>query len=292
MNRYDLFFIGLLIAMVAVSLPVFLGPPLPLTILLLILYVVTLFAFSFAHGVQTFGRRLVSVLFGITILVTYLMEWLGTHFGFPFGHYYYTNRLGPLLLEVPVVIPIQWFNMLYVCCIMTSIILFRAFNLETGGDGTSAQSLKLVVPRILATSIVTGLFMVSWDFINDPYMVGVGTWVWTDPTEFFGLAFSDIPLSNFLGWVFTSALTVLLFDLYRHRYQGVLRWVGGSPSESANILVTVPYLYAFIFQAVNGIAAGVFTLDSLIGWAPILLAAVSMGLAACLTVLRYLRIRS
>jgi len=92
---------------------------------MLILYVAFFFGFSFTHGLQTLGGRAISVFFGITALTTYVMEWLGTHFGIPFGHYYYTNQLGPLLMDVPIVIPIQWFNVLYVCYLMTNIILTR-----------------------------------------------------------------------------------------------------------------------------------------------------------------------
>jgi len=293
MNRWTTFFTGLLIVMMAVSLSVFLGPPLPVAILLLILYVVTFFTFSFTHGIRTLGAKGVSVFFGITAVVTYLMEWLGTHFGWPFGHYYYTNRLGPLLMEVPVVIPIQWFNMLYVCYIMVNIILAGGNRVEGQREPGGTEELRLSdpLPRIVATSIAVGLLMVSWDFINDPYMVGVGTWVWTDPTEFFGLAFQGIPLSNFIGWVFTSAVTVVLFELYRHRHRLPLRWVGDRLSEPANILVIVPYLLAFVIQAANGTVAGVFSLEALAGWAPIALGATTMSLATIATLVRYLQLR-
>lgn len=294
MKRPTLIFTVLLLVMMVVSLPVFLDLPLSVTILLLILYVMTLFAFSFTHGTQTFGVRTITVFFAITAVVTYVMEWLGTHFGFPFGHYYYTNRLGPLLMDVPIVIPVQWFNILYVCYIMVNIILAGGNRAEGQQEPVATQELRLSspVPRILTTSIAAGLFMVAWDFINDPYMVGVGTWVWTDPTEFFGLAFQGIPLSNFIGWVFTAALTALLFELYRHRYKVALKWVADTVSEPANILVIVPYLYALFFQAISGIVAGVFTFDSIAGWAPIAVAAASMGLATIATVVRYLRLRS
>ncbi len=294
MKRPTLFFTGLLVLMLATSLPVFLGLPLPMTILLLILYVVILFVFSFTHGIQTLGIRAISVLLGITVVVTYLMEWLGTHFGVPFGHYYYTNQLGPLLMEVPFVIPIQWFNMLYVCYIMVNIIVAGGNRVEDKEDSMKAAESRLpyVLPRVVVTSILVGLFMVSWDFINDPYMVGVGSWVWTEPTEFFGLAFQDIPLSNFIGWVFTSVVTILLFDLYRHLYRVPLMWVQENASETANILIIVPYLHALFFQAVNGVLAGVFSVESVAGWAPIALAAVCMGLATTATVARYQRLRS
>ena len=293
MNRQNTLAISLLVIMVVVSLPAFFGLPLPIIILMLALYVATLIAFSFVHGAQTLGLRGVSALFCITVIVTYLMEWLGTHFGIPFGHYYYTDQLGPLLLEVPVVIPLQWFNMMYACYIMTNIILSRA---SRGGEESHGKAEKLalaaVFPRVVITSIIVGLLMVSWDFINDPYMVGLGSWVWTSPNEFFGLMLFGIPLSNFLGWVFTSAVTILLFELFRHRSIKMLPRAKNDTQAPALLLVLVPYLYALIYQVTSGVLAGVFSLASVNGWGPIVLAAVCMGIAAAVTVLNRGRTRS
>lgn len=51
------------------------------------------------------------------------MERIGTHYGIPFCHYYCTDQLGLLLMDVPIVIPLQWFNMMYACYIITNVIL-------------------------------------------------------------------------------------------------------------------------------------------------------------------------
>jgi uncharacterized membrane protein len=279
MDRSNLIPVIFLILMIVVVLPSFLGPPLYLMVIMLTLHVAFFFGFSFTHGYQTLGGKAISVFFGITFVVTYVMEWLGTHFGVPFGHYYYTNQLGPLLMDVPVVIPVQWFNMLYVCYIMAKVILKR------NNDGVSAS---ISFQRILLSSVVVGLFMVSWDFINDPYMVGVGSWVWTAPMEFFGLAFQGIPLSNFLGWVFTSALTVLLVDLYRRQDRESVKKFMDNITEPINGLILVPYLFAFVIQTISGITVGVFSFSIATTLVPIGLALVCMGLATVLTGWRFL----
>ena len=290
MSRQNALAISLLIAMVAVSLPAFFGLPLHIVILLLLLYATTLIAFSFVHGVQTLGLRGVSALFCITVIVTYLMEWVGTHYGIPFGHYYYTDQLGSLLMDVPIVIPLQWFNMMYACYIMTNIILSGGKREgETIPSKSGEWTLSTAFPRMVVTSIIVGLFMVSWDFINDPYMVGLGSWVWTSPTEFLGLMLFGIPLSNFLGWVLTSAVTILLFELYAYRRGLTQKRVTDIKSGPAILLVLVPYLYALIYQATSGVLAGVFSLPSMYGWGPIVLATVCMGLAATLTMLSHRR---
>jgi uncharacterized membrane protein len=282
MDRSNAIPIGFLILMIMVVLPSFFGPPLYVMIIILSLFVAFFFGFSFTHGYQTLGGKAISVFLGITVVVTYVMEWLGTHFGIPFGNYYYTNNLGPLILDVPIVIPIQWFNALYVCYIMANITLSRS------GNGMSASLLK----QILLTSIITGLFMVSWDFINDPYMVGVGSWVWTSPIEFFGLTFYGIPLSNFLGWVFTSALTVFLFDLYRNQDADAFHRFIEKVAEPINGLVLVPYLYLLVVPVTSGFVAGLFSFSVATTLAPIGLASVTMGFAALLTAWRFNRIRT
>lgn len=283
-----------LILMVAVSLPVLLSPPLYVMIIMLILYVAFFFGFSFTHGFYTFGGKAISVFFVITALTTYVMEWLGTHFGIPFGHYYYTNQLGPLLMDVPIVIPIQWFNMLYVCYIMANITLGR-YGVKVGGSesGNFEDTRRSVrFWQILLISVVVGLFMVSWDFINDPYMVGVGSWVWTDPMEFFALTFYGIPLSNFLGWILTGAIAVFLFELYTHQNREPVRNSADKAAEPINALVLVPYLYQLFVQVSSGVVAGVFSFGSTTTLVPIGLALVTMGFSALSTAWRFNQIRS
>jgi uncharacterized membrane protein len=288
MNRENALLVTLLIAMMAVSLPAFFGLPLPIKILLLILFVVILSAFGFTHGAQTLGQRGIIVFFTISALVTYLMEWLGTHYGIPFGNYFYTNQLGPMFMDVPIVIPVQWFNILYVSYIMTDIIVsgIESRKGKAKHDNVEESKLSKAFPRMLLISVIVGLLMVSWDFINDPYMVGVGMWVWTDPTEFLGLVLFSIPLSNFLGWILTSVIAVLLFELYWHHSDDISRKT--TNMKHARILVLVPYLYMLVFQAINGIVSGVFSAAAIEGLGPILLASASMGLAIAVTSWSYL----
>jgi uncharacterized membrane protein len=290
MNLHDLLPVTLLLLMMAVSLPALFGLPIEVMIILLILYVVVLSAFSFVHGAQTLGKKEIVVFFCITALVTYLMEWFGTHFGVPFGHYYYTNRLGATLMEVPLTIPFQWFNILYASYIMSQVLVSGLRKREDQAE--EGQLLSKAYPRMIITSIIVGLFMVSWDFVNDPYMVGAGMWVWTDPGEFFGLMLFGIPLSNFLGWVLTGAIAVLVFELYGHLSNRLPRDSVATHTESGKLLALVPYVYVYIFQALSGLGSGVFSLMSKEGWGPIVLAAIGGGIATIATGWGYLQTQS
>jgi uncharacterized membrane protein len=291
MNKHTMLSTALLVIMIAVSLPAFIGLSMEITIILLILYVVILSSFSFIHGAQMLGKKQIFVFFCIAVIVTYLMEWLGTHFGIPFGHYYYTNRLGPMIMDVPIAIPFQWFNILYASYIMSQIFLSRWTSQRRSNrqDDTQERPHSREYLRMLATSIIVGLFMVSWDFINDPYMVGVGMWVWTNPTEFWGLMLFGIPLSNFLGWILTSAAATLIFELYQYHKEHIREELVRSDVDRGKILVLVPYAYAYAFQTLNGITSGVLSLQSVNGWGPMMLAAISGGIAVAITIWGYIR---
>jgi uncharacterized membrane protein len=173
---------------------------------------------------------------------------------------------------------------------MTIIVLgktkMKKVRLEQHEIGQSGAVKR--ASRFLAIPIVVGLFMVSWDFINDPYMVGVGMWIWTNPNEFFGLMLFGIPLSNFFGWVLTSGAAILLFEVYKHRNSFESQRVTDGGSDSSVLLVIVPYLYMLIYQAASGITMGVFSYASIDRWVPIALASICMMIATILTLHRYL----
>jgi putative membrane protein len=60
--------------------------------------------------------------------------------------------------------------------------------------------------HILARAAVAGVIMTAWDLVMDPLMVAGGHWVWEIPGTYFG-----IPLHNYLGWWFTTFVTIACF---------------------------------------------------------------------------------
>lgn len=118
------------------------------------------------------------------VFVGTIMELLGTATGFPFGKYFYTDLLGPKIMDlVPYFIPPAWYAM-----------GLLSFDLATRLGHTGMQ-------RVLTSS----LFMVLWDFSLDPAMSYAQTfWVFPEGGFFFGM-----PPENWLGW-FVSALIIML----------------------------------------------------------------------------------
>lgn len=156
---------------------------------------VSLFAFSLAHCSETRGARrsLLMLLAGFAIALT--MEYLGSAYGLIFGHYDYTDNLGPKVLgKVPVIIPAAWFMMLYPAWSVADLLVTR--RRDARGE-TTAQHPIWPVARIF----IAALAMTAWDLSLDPRMVADGNWVWRDGGAYFG-----VPLSNYAGWFITSAL--------------------------------------------------------------------------------------
>lgn len=117
----------------------------------------------------------------VIIGLGWLVEFIGSHTGLPFGRYHYTARLQPQLGGVPLLIPLAWLMMLPPSWAVATLIT---------GDGS----------RWLV-ALVTGLAFTAWDLFLDPQMVRWKFWEWEQPGGYFG-----IPWLNFVGWVLASTV--------------------------------------------------------------------------------------
>ncbi len=117
--------------------------------------------------------------------VTWLAEFIGSHTGFPFGDYYYTDLLQPQIVGVPLLIPLAWFMMLPPSWAIAQLITARLSPLW----------------QRPAFIIVSAFALTAWDLFLDPQMVARGFWIWEQPSGYFG-----IPWSNYAGWLLTASV--------------------------------------------------------------------------------------
>ena len=143
--------------------------------------------------VQAWGAGRTAATALVVVPATWAVEWLGSHTGFPFGAYSYTDALQPQLGHVPLLIPLAWLMML---------------------PPAWAVAATLTGPRrSWAFVLVSALAFTAWDLFLDPQMVAWGYWVWHNPGRYCG-----IPLVNFAGWLLASgAVTVAVLPLLRSR---------------------------------------------------------------------------
>ena len=125
--------------------------------------------------------------FGIVGL-TWLAEFGGSSWGFPFGQYHYSTLLQPQILGVPLWIPLAWLMMLPPAWAVAAALL-----------GKHAH-------HRLIFALVSAAALTAWDLLLDPQMVAWGFWSWNTPSGYFG-----IPWSNYLGWLVISGAITLLF---------------------------------------------------------------------------------
>ena len=140
----------------------------------------------------------------IIFATTWLLEYIGSHYGMLFGKYSYTSQLFPQVYDVPLLIPMAWVMMLFSAWGMTEFIL-------TPYQARLGKTLPILYP------IISGLVFTVWDLYLDPLMVSQGFWLWEQPGAYYG-----IPWQNFLGWWLIAMLLTAVLKPTRLRLPGLL----------------------------------------------------------------------
>jgi len=156
-----------------------------------------LVAFMLVHGSARYGWRGILVYFAICLVVSNAYENLSILTGFPFGHYVYTEKLGPKLFLVPVIIGGAYAGAGYVSWMVSHVLLDRT--------GPSDRFATWALP------LVAAMLMVCWDLSFDPSSSTVGkSWIWRDGGGYFG-----VPFQNFAGWYLTVFSFLAPFSVYQ-----------------------------------------------------------------------------
>src|SRR5258706_1395382 len=113
------------------------------------------FVFIFVHGSVNYRFRDMLVFAVITLVVSNIFENMSILTGFPFGHYYYTDGLGPKLFLVPILIGPAYIGTGYLSWMLARVIL--------GGTEKRLPGYSIFTVPVLASFL-----MVSWDLSFDP----------------------------------------------------------------------------------------------------------------------------
>ena len=120
------------------------------------------------------------VLIGGVMLIGYWVEVIGVHTSLIFGDYTYDTTLGIKVLDVPLMIAVNWLLLTYIC-----------------GSVCSRLSGNVFYKVVLAALIMVGL-----DYLIEPVAIAYDFWHWTTTTP---------PLHNYLGWLAVALLVQALF---------------------------------------------------------------------------------
>lgn len=194
------------------------------SVLIVVLHVIPPLLFAYIHGARIYRSRGIMVFIVLCAGVGASFELLSLRTGFPFGHYRFTELMGPAMFGLPIMLALAYVGMGYLSWVLGLAML-------------QLQNQKLSGSKVVLLPVVASLVMTAWDISMDPVWAGIdGAWVWRDGGAYFG-----VPISNFLGWLFTTYVFYQLFALYVGS-RGVVR----SPTNYLSL--------AIIFYAVS--AAG------------------------------------
>jgi putative membrane protein len=183
------------LATILSAFPNFVAPP-----VLTAMHILLAAAFALVHGWLLYGSRGIFQFTVICLAVCYVIENVGVITGFPYGHYYFSEQMGPRILHVPVMLGPAYLGMGYV-----SWTLGRVIQDDTQG--------ALKRSNIFTVPLVASFLMVAWDATIDPVFSTIGHfWVWTRGGSYFG-----VPLMNFFGWFVTVYVMYQLFAVYLSR---------------------------------------------------------------------------
>jgi len=161
------------------------------------LHVVPPALFALIHGAMFYRARGILVFAGICLVVGNSFENLGVRTGFPFGHYFFTDVMGPKILVVPILLGLAYVGMAYLSWTLAVIILKEIER-------------PLFGSRVVTLAVVASAIMASWDLSMDSvWSTIVRAWIWRQGGVYFG-----VPLTNFLGWFVTGYVLYQLFALY------------------------------------------------------------------------------
>ena len=110
------------------------------------LHVVPAALFSLIHGSRVYGLRGILIFMALCLGIGSAFESLSLRTGFPFGHYAFTEVMGPKLFDLPILLALAYVGMGYVSWILGLTIL-----------GYRDQLFWLVFDRLYFLSVLRAL---------------------------------------------------------------------------------------------------------------------------------------
>ena len=135
-------------------------------------------AASTAEAIEARGGRRGALPVAAAGALGFAVELAGVATGRPFGHYRYSDKLGPRVGGVPLLAGAAWAMMARPAWVVAGLLSRR---------------------RPARVALAAGA-LTAWDVFLDPRMAREGYWSWPG-----GGRYEGIPATNFLGWLATGA---------------------------------------------------------------------------------------
>jgi putative membrane protein len=136
-----------------------------------------------------------------------VVEIIGTKTEWLFGKYAYGEVLGPEFKDVPIIIGLNWFILIYCCGITIQSILTKIL------EQLAKQTEKPVAALRAVSVIVDGATIaLLFDWIMEPVAMDLGYWTW---------AGGEVPMYNYVSWFVVSCLLLSVFHFSRFSKKNV-----------------------------------------------------------------------
>ncbi|WP_343114260.1 carotenoid biosynthesis protein [Mucilaginibacter sp.] len=128
----------------------------------------------------------------LIFFIGFMAEYIGVHTGWLFGNYAYGETLGIKLFNIPLMIGINWFLLIY-------------------ATGVSMRRSRM--KNMLARIVIGALVLVLLDILIEPIAIHFDYWHWTG---------GSIPVKNYVCWFLLSALLLFIFEQFKFKRQSIV----------------------------------------------------------------------
>lgn len=163
-------------------------------------------------GLILYTQQKINIGFCIFFIVCFVagvfVEIVGTSTGYLFGQYEYGKMLGPTIRNVPFIIGVNWFIIMYCCGVAVFTVVERLSSRLEVVTGEKPKVLKIV-------SIISDGAMVAviFDWVMEPAAIKLGFWKW--------LGDGEIPSFNYLTWFGVSTILMAIFAFLKFEKQNI-----------------------------------------------------------------------
>ena len=159
-------------------------------------------------GLLVWTQREKNLFFWLFVLVTFavgiVVEMIGVNTQLLFGDYSYGKVLGYQVNNVPVIIGINWFLIIYCCGITVQTILMKAITKVATETSTPPMVLKAL--SVIVDGATLAVFI---DWIMESVAVQLGYWKWN----------GDIPVYNYICWFVVAIAMLAVFHFLKFNKQ-------------------------------------------------------------------------
>lgn len=136
----------------------------------------------------------------VSYVVGFMVEYLGVNYSVLFGRYEYGSVLGPKFKNIPIIIGINWFIIMYCCGVSVQLVLNHIWN-KIRYAGMPLRDDVGFVSVILDGALLAVFF----DWVMEPVAIKLLFWKW--------LGDGSIPMFNYVCWFLVSCLLLVVFRL-------------------------------------------------------------------------------